>query len=183
MTMHVKDAGVWRTASPRVKDGGVWRTVQRGSVRDGGVWKTFFNNTTFYVTVSPTSVTETSQQVTITIGASYGFEGYVTYSIIGTVGWGTSDYNLSNPPYYPWLSVMNKPAGSIFLPLSAPQNYFILTTVLDSETEAIESFYVDVKEGYLNYIGANVATTFPTFVNVSNSTYCIWALYGRPEWC
>lgn len=44
MTMHVRDAGTWKTVTaPSVRDAGTWKTVTGGWVRDAGTWKQFFS--------------------------------------------------------------------------------------------------------------------------------------------
>lgn len=176
MTMHVKDSGIWKTANPKVKDGGIWKSVQTGSVKDGGVWKTFFNNVTYSVSFSTTNINESAGTVTIYVSASVPVTTYLMYQIIGTGGWDTDDYNITGS------SDNQKPSGALYLNNSS-FTQFTLSTVLDQVTEGAESFYVIIKEGYYVYSNPEVATTYPTFVTVNNSTYCIWALYGRPEWC
>lgn len=39
MTVHVKDAGVWKNATPYVKNGGVWAEASQVWTRDSGLWK------------------------------------------------------------------------------------------------------------------------------------------------
>jgi len=45
MTMHVKQAGVWKQVNEfNVKQSGVWKDVNSGFVKEGGVWKQFFSS-------------------------------------------------------------------------------------------------------------------------------------------
>lgn len=66
MTLHVKDAGVWKEVTiPSVKDAGAWKEVQEGWVKDAGTWKMFYQNllvqlTSFNVTstrIAPATAT------------------------------------------------------------------------------------------------------------------------------
>lgn len=48
MTLHVKDAGSWKSVTPYVKDGGTWKAITNAYVKDGGTWKEFFASGTSY---------------------------------------------------------------------------------------------------------------------------------------
>lgn len=178
MTMHVKDAGIWKTASPRVKDGGVWKTVQTGSVKDSGVWKPFFNNLTFTLIASTYYIAENGS-ITFTVNSSQPLNAtWVTYQIkdyIGDGQWGTADYNVSSYDNA-------KPDGVIYFNGNISTQSFSVQHLLDSN-EPTEYYYVDIRLGYYAYASPVVATTLPNYISVQNTASCIWALYGRPEWC
>lgn len=44
MTIHVKNAGVWKESTLYVKDAGTWKAVNEGYIKDSGTWKQFFVN-------------------------------------------------------------------------------------------------------------------------------------------
>lgn len=171
MTMHVRDSGVWKTATPQIKDGGAWKP-HAGYVKDGGVWKLFFDNLTYTSSVSQGSAYEDPAAgivVTVTPSSAPPTTD-LSYTVRGTVGsWDTSDYNVSSPSG-------NKPSG--------PQCYWTgtewnitVTTVWDGGQDNFEKFVVDFYLGYDTY--TNLLITSPS-VTVSD---CVWALYDRPTWC
>lgn len=59
MTLHVNDAGIWRTIrNVYVNDNGVWRELSEIYVNDAGTWRSVFSSTqilSFTGTVSGTS--------------------------------------------------------------------------------------------------------------------------------
>lgn len=66
MTMHVRDAGVWkdvRADGLYVRDAGTWKQVKEGYVRDAGTWKSF------HVQSDPLTVTN------LTADWSWAFHG------------------------------------------------------------------------------------------------------------
>lgn len=52
MPVHVKDAGVWKQATPFIRDGGVWKAAAL-SVKDAGVWKAAAANDTISISDVP----------------------------------------------------------------------------------------------------------------------------------
>lgn len=177
MTMHVKDATVWKTASPKVRDAGVWKQVQTGSVWDGGVWRPFLNNVGFSVTVNNTAPSEVNGTAVFTVTASAPVSTYITYEILdnGYGGWSTSDYNVSNT------YDNGKPTGIVFFNNETSKEIHVQNVYAD-HNESTEYYYVAIR------VGNNVPLTEPIvaaspIVAVANVPYCIWAQYGRPEWC
>lgn len=90
MTMHVRDAGIWKTVEdPQVRDAGVWKPVQEGYVRDAGVWKKFYERLLIQLAGgSIGSVTLGSQAIAILDVKNDGTEVKTNHlGVIGTSDW------------------------------------------------------------------------------------------------
>lgn len=53
MTLHMKDGGSWKTATPYVREGGVWK-APAVYVKDAGVWKLVHSPVS--VSINPTQI-------------------------------------------------------------------------------------------------------------------------------
>lgn len=85
MTLHVKDGGTFKTATPHVKTGGIWKAVQAGYVKDAGVWKQFF-------TALNAAINDATISTYTTSGGAFG-----TFSVNSTGDYGKSS---STSPSY-----------------------------------------------------------------------------------
>ena len=176
MPMFVKDATVWKTSDPKVRDGGVWKQVQTGSVRDGGVWKVFFNNITYTSTVSSSSPNEGTNVTIYVYPSRPPSNTYLSYTVKAEYGsaWDTNDYFVQSPSN-------QKPSGpEAYWDGSAW--YLVVQLVADGVADAPEYFSVDFFAGYSVFTNPVVTSPVVT-VNNQAAPSCIWALYGRPEWC
>ena len=182
MTMHVKDGGIWTTANPKVKDAGVWKQVKTGSVKDAGVWKPFFNNTAYTsLNVSTTGIAEAGGAVSFTLSET-GIPdySYLYYSVDPDYNTGpypsTSEYTISGT------YDNTAPAGSIQIVSNTFANgTFTLTAINDNVSDGNKYFVVTLRTGS---VGGPVVLTSPVIsISDAGATDCIWALYGRPEWC
>jgi hypothetical protein len=175
MTMHVRDGGIWKTTNPRIKDASTWKQVQKGSVREGGVWKEFFSNASYLINLTSAGGQEPfSTLVSInTTGVPDG--AYLTYQIVSEYGtdWNTADYNITSGDG-------GKPTGWVIV----NSNYasFTVDILNESPGEQTEYFSVRIYPGTYNTSGIPVATSGVVSITDKPAS-CIWALYGRPEWC
>lgn len=172
MTMHIRDATVWKTASPKVRDAGVWKQVQTGSVRDAGVWKTFFNNASYSVTTDvsggqePFTVTATLTTTGVANGTLVGYQIFDN----GYGNWNYStDYNVSSYDN-------GKPSGVVQVAANGLA-YLYVYVLNETPGEQTEYFYINF------YVGGSVVAQTQMISVADKPASCIWALYGRPEWC
>ena len=73
MTLHMKDGGSWKTATPYVRDGGAWK-APAVYVKDAGVWKLVHSPVS--VSISPPWISDSNTS------ASWIF-GYVNAIVTG----------------------------------------------------------------------------------------------------
>lgn len=175
--MHVRDGGVWKTATPEVRDGGVWKPHD-GYVKDGGVWKQYHSNINYPVTASATTIYETGRigspnSVTFTItttGLSNGDQ--ITYTVVAASGsdWTTDDYNISS----------GKPSGNLTISNNQASFQLYLTASSNDTGESTEYFYITVHQG-ASAQATPVVGTSPTITVVNES--CPWGFLGFPQWC
>ena len=88
MTLHVKDAGSWKSVTPYVKDGGTWKAVTNAYVKDGGTWKEFFTAAavppTFYISAQNMSSGSNVVTVTLTLNSTGGVSWNWTAASVGS---------------------------------------------------------------------------------------------------
>lgn len=176
MTMHVRDSGVWKTASPQVKDGGVWKP-HAGYVKDGGVWKAYHLSVSYAMSQNATAIYERptlQNYVTFTItttGLSDGAQ--VTFKVIGGNNFGTSDYNTTTG---------TKPSGN----LTITNNQAILSVSVVAEqgdpglSEGTETFYVTIHPGAN---GESLPAVLQSATVAVFNENCWWGAVGFPQFC
>jgi len=176
VTMHVRDGGVWKTATPEVKNGGVWKP-HAGYVKDGGVWKVYHASVSYAMSVDTTALYErpglpsTATFTITTTGLSNGSQ--VTFVVNGGSGFGTADYNTNTGA---------KPSGN--LTINNNQATLSVTVFAESESpglnEGTENFYVTIHPG-ANGQSLPAVLQSPTIFVYNES--CYWAAVGFPSFC
>jgi hypothetical protein len=136
MTISIRDAATWKTATPYVKDAGTWKALTNGYVKDAGSWKEFFTAEVVSISanfVGGTSISPTDCTVTYALrnngNISRVFNGAIT--TIGT--WLTPGTSAANYEVMATLSSGVSPTGGsglgTWLSLASDQSWFLTNTL------------------------------------------------------
>lgn len=182
MTMHVKDATVWKPASLSVRDAGVWKPAVTGSIRDS-VWKVFLASATYAATLNTTSGSEpfTVAISVATTGVASG--AFLTYQIVAANGsaWAVDDYDVSNG------YDNSKPVGNITVDGTGNAYLDIVINAAGYEgyVESTEYFYVNFFAGYNADVNEPpvAQTQIITVNNLAAPASCPWVKYGMSDLC